>query len=321
MKLRLLTAALCLAAAPITWADNFPSKPITIVVPVGAGGFQDTTTRIFAKYLATELGQPVVIENQPSAGSIVGTRHVAKAKPDGYTLLAITDSFTITPRLLKEAGYETREFTGVGPMVKSSFVTVVGAKSEIRTLPDLVQLARKRPHQVSFASSGSGALPHLAVEMFAAEARLDLLHVPYRGVAPSIPDVISGRIDFTFNPVGVSLPQIRANQMRALAVSSARRSPLLPEVPTLAESGYPQLDITFFAALVAPAKTPRPVIERLAAALNAVKSSPELIASIQQQGDEVAPAGSAEQFNALLKDEEARYARLLQDRGIQTVSP
>lgn len=317
MQLRLPIAVACALAMHAAAADVYPSKPVTIVVPVGAGGFQDTTSRIFAQHLSAQLGQPVVIDNRPSAGSIVGTRQVAKAAPDGYTLLAITDSFTITPHLMKEAGYATRDFTGVGPMVNSSFVAITGESSELKSVSDLVASARQRPGAVSFASSGSGALPHLAVEMFASQAHIDLLHVPYRGVAPSIPDVISGRVAFTFNPIGVSLPLLKAGKVRALAISSSKRSPLLPDVPTFGEAGFPNFEIKFMAALVAPAKTPRPVIERLNAALNAVKSSPEVIALIQQQGDEVAPAGSPAQFDAALRSEEARYAKLLESRGIK----
>jgi tripartite-type tricarboxylate transporter receptor subunit TctC len=299
-------------------SDGYPNKPIRIEVPVGAGGFQDVVTRAFAEKMSTNLGQPIIVENRPSAGSILGTQFTARAAPDGYTLLAISNTFAITPSLVPTAGYDAiKDFTGVGLTVNSPLLVVVSAASDIKSLADLIAQAKQNPGRIAYASGGTGSTSHIPAEMFLGEAGIRMIHVPYKGNAPAMADVITQRVAFIYNPIIASIGSIKSNQLRAIAITSDDRSPMFPDVPTLRESGFPNAGIMLWAGLVAPAGTPEPIIQRLQAALNAAKQDAQLKATMQDGGQEIAPAASPAEFNAFLRDEVAKYARVINERQIK----
>jgi tripartite-type tricarboxylate transporter receptor subunit TctC len=313
-----IAGALTLAGSIANAQSSFPSRPVTIVVPVGAGGWADNNARLIAQKMAGSLGQTVIVENRPSAGSITGTLFVAKSPADGYTLLAISDTFAIAPAINKSVGYDPLgDFIGVGQMIRSPIVLVTGANSKLRTVADIVKEAKRSPGAFPYASGGSGSTSHLAVEAFLSEAGIKLLHVPYKGNAPAIPDLIAGRVNFIASPISSVIGLIRAGQLRPIAFTSAKRSQLLPNVPTLRESGYPNLDISVFSALMVPRRTPTEVVAKLRSALDAAKQDPAVIEKVQASGDEVVESQTPEQFATFLGKEVARYQRLVADKGIK----
>ena len=295
----------------------FPNKPIRIIVPVAAGGFQDVISRSFAQRMTTTLGQPFIIDNRASNGSIVGTQLAAKAPADGYTLLAVTNTFSISPGLIKDAGYDpVKDFVGIGIMVRSPLFMVTGMTTGINTVADLVRMAKAKPG-LPFASGGTGSTSHIPAEIFNGQAGVSMVHVPYKGNAPAMPDVIAGRVMYILNPVIASIGLIKGNQIKAIAITSEKRSALFPNVPSLAELGYPEYDIALYAALIAPAGTPAPVLERLNVAMNAAKNDPDLKKQMDDSGQELPAMESVANFNKFLQGEAARYLKEIRERGIK----
>ena len=297
--------------------DAFPSKPLRIVIPVTAGGWQDSMSRLVAQKMEANIGQAVIVENRPSAGSVVGTQFVAKAPADGYTLLAVSNTFAISPAIVKSAGYSVSDFAAVGEMIRSPFLVLVGSESRVKTMADIVALARKMPDGLPYASGGTGSTSHLVPEMYAVQAGIKLLHIPYKGNAPAIPDVIAGRVEFIFSPVSSSVPLINGGKLRAVGITTAKRSALYSAVPTLQESGVAGFDSTVYSALLAPAATPRSVLDRLKASLDVAKGNADLIARVREVGDEVSPVEPRERVDAFLAEEARRYAKIVADKGIK----
>ena len=257
----LLLAAL--AAFDVS-AQGWPTKPLRAIVPVGAGSSTDIVHRIVLEQLSEQLGQPIVVENRVGAGGTIGTGVVAKAPADGYTLLAHGSAHTITPALYKNLSYDpVRDFAAVVPLGISPIVLVVSPARGMKTAGDLVAAARARPNALNFSSVGIGTATHLSAERFLASAGVQAVHVPFKGGAEAMTEVMAGRVDFFFGPIALVLPHIRDGKLVALAVNSAKRSAILPELPTLAEAGIKDAEYPIWFGLFAPAGAPREIVERL----------------------------------------------------------
>jgi tripartite-type tricarboxylate transporter receptor subunit TctC len=257
--------ALLFALAAFTAsAQGWPSKPLRAIVPVGAGSSTDIVHRIVLEQVSEQLGQPIVVENRLGAGGTIGTAVVAKAPADGYTLLANGSAHTIAPALYKNLSYDpVRDFVPIVPLGSTPSVLVVSPAGGMKTAADLVAAARARPNALNFSSVGIGTATHLSAERFQASAGLQVVHVPFKGGAEAMTEVLAGRVDFFFGPIALVLPQIRDGKLVALAVNSSRRSATLPDVPTTAEAGIRDAEYPIWFGLFAPAGTPREIVERL----------------------------------------------------------
>jgi tripartite-type tricarboxylate transporter receptor subunit TctC len=253
-----------LTQAP-AFADDWPSRPIQIVVPFGAGGAADIIARLIGDKLATALGQPVVIEDKPGAGGNIGAAAVARANPDGYTLLMSgSPTHSVGPYLYKDLSYDPmRDVPPVAMLAVAPNLLVINSSLPVKSVAELVALARDKPHTVTYSSAGVGTSGYLAAELLKANAKLDISHVPYKSGPEAVAGVLSGNVTFMFFTLPALLPQVEAGQLRALAIASADRSPLVPNVPTIAEAGYPGFDVIAWYALFAPRGTPAPVVARL----------------------------------------------------------
>jgi tripartite-type tricarboxylate transporter receptor subunit TctC len=316
-SLRLAVGALLALAAFGAIADTFPSRPVRIVVPFPPGGGVDTLARIVGQKMGPSLGQPVVIENRPGATGIIGTESVAKAAPDGYTLLVGTPGpMTIAGGAGRKIGYDPlKDFSSVTMGVLLTPVLVVAPNAPYRTVADLIAAAKAKPGALTFASGGIGNSQHLAGELFAQMANIKTVHVPYQGTAPGLAAVIGGQTDYFFSDPS-ALPMVQSGRLRALAVSTAKRSATLPAVPTVSESGLPGYVYFNWYSFTAPAKTPRPVIERLHKELTAALAAPEVREKLLASGMEPAP-GTPEELDAFMKDDQERWARTIRGAGIK----
>jgi tripartite-type tricarboxylate transporter receptor subunit TctC len=312
-----LVAACCPAALFAQGAD-YPSRAVHVVVPLVAGGNLDLVARTVAEQISKRLGQPVVVENRPGASSLVGTQYVAKAAPDGYTLLAMANTFATVPLIVPEPGYDPlKDFAGVTLTCLVPQVLVVNPSTSARSVKELIALARSEPGKISYGSSGNGSTGHMAAELFSRQAGIKLLHVPYKGNSQALVDVIGGQISMMFDQVSTSAPQIKAGKVRPLAVTSAKRSPLLPEVPTVDESGLAGYEDVTFNGLVAPAGTPRDILLRLNRAVAGAVSEPDLYQRFIDRGVELKASASPEEFTAHIRAEFEKKKRLAREAGIK----
>jgi tripartite-type tricarboxylate transporter receptor subunit TctC len=312
----LLLLAICCANAHAQ--DAYPSRPVKVVVPFPPGGATDILTRAVTEKLALRLGQPLVIENKPGAGANIGAEAVAKSAPDGYTLLmGSLASHSIGASYYKGLGYDIRrDFAPVSHVALITNIVVTGADVPVKSLAELVALAKAQPGRLTCASSGTGGLIHLTCEMFKLAAGINVLHVPYKGTALFLPDMISGQITMSLDNLPPYLQQLKAGKVKALAVTTLKRSPVLPELPTVSESGYPGFESVASYALMAPAGTPAPIVARLNRELNAVLHDPALKEKLLPQGIE--PGGSTpEAVQATILSEVAKWARVLKDGNIK----
>jgi tripartite-type tricarboxylate transporter receptor subunit TctC len=249
-------------------ADSFPTRPVRIVVNTAPGGLVDVTTRLVAEKMREKLGQPVIVENRAGGDGLVGLRSVKAAPPDGYTLLSTAGTIAIQPAVKQDAGYDlVKDFTGVGPMVRSALLMVVGSGQPDKTLADFITRATAYPKAVSYASAGVGTTTHIGAAMFLQQSGLNLMHVPYKGNAAAMPDVMTGRVDMIFEAYGSGASKVKEGTLRALGVTSTTRLPALPEVPTIAEQGVTNFSYYLWIGVVAPAGTPKDVVQRLSDAL------------------------------------------------------
>lgn len=315
-------ATSCIAAVswlPLAQAQDaaFPTKPIRILVPSTSGGGLDAVARLMGERMAKTLRQPVVVENMPGAGTLLAVRHVAKAPADGYTILMTANTIVTLPILDPKAGYSLSDFTGISDLTRSPMVLVVSAASNIKTLAQLVEAAKKAPGSVTFASVGVGTTSHLPVVGFARTANLDLTMVPYKGTPASLPDVIGQRVTFTMgNPPSVG-ELVNSGKLRALAVSSTTRSADFPDVPTFKELGFAEASYELFYSFLAPAGVPARIRSVLAEATEVAKKDPELQKKLKLQGQEASPLTTPDQLNAFLRQDEARMRKLVKDADIR----
>jgi tripartite-type tricarboxylate transporter receptor subunit TctC len=311
----LSTALLGLATGAA--AQGFPSKPVRIVVPFPPGGSTDLLARRIAEKWQQSLGQPVIVENRPGAGGVTGSDFVARAAPDGHTLvMGVTGSHGVSISLNPRLPYHPlRSFEPISRVVSAPLVIVVGAAVPARTLAEYVAAARSKPGEITHSSPGVGTSMHLTGEMFNAAAGTQLVHVPYKGSAGAINDLMGGQVQSMFSDFLVALPQVESGRIRALAVTSARRHPLMPNVPTVAESGYPGFEALSWQGLFAPAGTPREVIERLNAETQKALASPDIRDFFSRQGFEVAGSTPAE-FRAFIEAEIPKWAKVVKEAGL-----
>lgn len=318
-KLKLLLMAVWAGAAVsanTAGAQEFPSKPIKIIVPYSAGGGVDSIARIVGRQLSTRLGQPVIVENRPGANANLGADLVAKAAPDGYTLLLSANTLATNTTLFPHTPFNVqRDFAPVARIGYAPLVLVVPASSALHSVKELISAAKQQPGKLNYSSSGNGSSQHLAGEMLKDVAKIDVLHIPYKGGAPALTDLLGGRITYMFqNPFEV-ISHIKANQLRPLMVGGEKRLPLLPDVPTAGEAGLRGFEASVWWGVVAPIKTPRGVVNKLNAEIRNLLNDPEVRSKLADIGVVTTP-GTPEQFGEFLKTETDRWAKVIQAAGI-----
>lgn len=294
----------------------YPNRAIMIVLPVTPGGGTDTVVRVIASKLSDRLKQPVAIENKPGAGGNIAAEYVAQRPADGYTLLAVTASHATNPSLYKHMGYDPiRDFAPIVQLTSQPYLFVVNPSVPVHNVKDFVAWAKSRPDGFTFASSGTGLLGHLGMEMFCGLAGLKGVHVPYNGAGPALVDTIAGHVDAFFPTVVSGGPQVKQGTLRAIGVTGKTRLATFPDVPTVAEQGYPDFEVLGWYGLLAPAQTAKPVIELLNKTVVEILHDPEVIARIQADGAEPA-GGTPEQFDALIRSEKERWAKVVRASGL-----
>jgi tripartite-type tricarboxylate transporter receptor subunit TctC len=303
------------AAAPA--AQTYPTHPIRLIVPFPAGGSNDVMGRLIAPHLEQALGQPVIVDNRPAAAGQVGTEAVAKAPPDGHTLLLVASSHTVTPALNPKLPYNTeKDFAPISLINTNAMVFLVHPGVPASTLTEFVELARKEPGKFNYASPGVGSQTQLTIELLSRRAGIKLVHIPYRGGAPATLAMLSGESQFTMLAPNVLFPHIESGKLRVIASGAPTRHPRLPNVPTTAELGMPDLKAIQWVGVFATARTPRPVVDRLNAELNRIIHLPDVVAALEKQG--VTPTGSTpEEFRQLIATEIAQWSEVAREANIQ----
>lgn len=315
-----LAAALALlasgAARPVL-AQSYPARPIQLIVPFAAGGGVDVVTRVVTEAAGEILKQRFVVDNRGGGGTVIGSQAVAKAEPDGYSLLAAPTTMVINPALRANLPFDWKaDLVPVAMIAKLPFVVASGLNLPARTMKELEQLGKTRDNPITFGSGGAGTVAHLAGEFFGLISGAKVQHVAYRGEAPALIDTINGTIDVMFCTLAGASAHVKGGTMRALAVTTAKRATLLPEVPTVAEQGYAGYDLSAWVALVAPKGTPSAVIAALNAAVNAALARPEIVAKLVEIGAEPAP-GTAEELGAFMQKDAATWAKVVSSAGIK----
>ena len=317
-RIRCLLAALVAAAsiASSVCAQNYPNRPIRFVVPFSPGGAADVPGRILTQKLTDALGHQVVVDNRPGAGSTIGADQVAKAPPDGYTLLTISNTHFVSAALYKKLPYDSvADFAPVTQVTSAPNVIVVHPSLPAKTVRELIALAKAKPGKIDYASSGNGSTQHLTGALFTKMAGIEMTHIPYRGSGPATADLLSGQVTVGFPGIAGMLPQIKAGKLRALAVTSAKRSPELPDTPTVAEAGIKGYDVTAWFGVAGPKGMPRDVVLKLHAELLRILKNPEVQKLLLNAGQEVAWQETPEQFGEMLKTEAAKWARMVKESG------
>ena len=315
MKSTLWLAALLLAAAPAS-AQDYPSRPITLVVPYAAGGGNDAMARVVADHMSRTLRQQIVIENRGGAGGSIATRQAAKMAPDGYTLvLGGTGTLAVNPTLYANVGYDPRkDFAPVGLIATSALVVLVHPSVPASSIAELIALAKKEPGKLNYASAGTGSGIHLGAELFAHMADVKLTHIPYKGSAPALTDLIGGHVAIYFSSMPPAIGNVKEGKVRALAVTGATRSKIFPELPTVAEAGLPGYEAVLHYGIAAPAGTPRPIVDKLTAALRAALASDEVRQRILADGAEPLPS-TPEEYAADIDREETKWSAIVRKSG------
>ena len=310
-----ITLILIAFAALPAWSQSYPSHPVRIIVPFAAGGPADIYARVVGQRLQEALGQPFVIEDRPGGGSVVGTDAVAKSAPDGYTLLMMSNTHTVNESLISNKPFQLlRDFVPVAPVNYSDLVLVVHPSVRANTLKELIALAKSKPHVLNYASSGPGTPYHMAGELFKAMAGLDIVHVPYKGSSGARTDILGGQVQMMFDAITTMAPNVRAGKLKALGTTGKVRSPVLPEVPTVAEAGVPGYEAVIWLGIMAPAGTPKPIVERLNAEIRKIVHSPEIKEAWAKQG--AAPMSmSTEEFGQYLREDIAKWANIVKISG------
>ncbi len=312
-----LVATLTGLALPAA-AQSYPNKPIRLIVTFAAGGGTDLAARAVAPKLSEALGQPVVIENRAGANGAVGAEATAKAAPDGYTLMVgAAGTLAVAPHLNSKMPFDSfKDFAPVSLLATSPFVVTVNPGVKAESLRDLLALARAQPGKLSFGSSGTGGAPQLAGELFKSQAGVDMLHVPYKGLGPALTDLLGGQIQVVFADVGLVTANLKAGKLRGLAITSATRSAVLPDMPTVAEAGVPGYAAGTWYGVFAPAGTPAPIVARLSEEIRKVLALPEIRNALQAQGVEAA-GNTPEQYAAFLRDEYNKWGKVIRDANIK----
>ena len=307
--------AAALMAAP-AFGQDYPSRPVKFIVPQAPGGATDVFARYVGQRLSAKWGQPVVVENRVGAAGVIGTDAVAKSAADGYTMLVTyAGSQAVNQTLYAKIPFDSvKDFQTVATIARSPFLLVVGAGSPIRSFPDLIARARAKPGSVTYATSGNGSINHLLSESLKVEAGIDMVHVPYKAIAAAMTDVIGGQVDNAFAAFPSAIQLVRGGKLRALAVSSARRNAGAPDVPTIAEMGYPSFDVAPWWGILAPAGTPRAVVDKVNADVAEILRDPEVQAFLRNQGSEPLVM-SPDEFMKTLQEDVVKWARVVKTSG------
>jgi tripartite-type tricarboxylate transporter receptor subunit TctC len=312
----LVTSALCGTATSGFAQTSYPTKPITLVVTYPPGGGADAMARLLAPKMGEALGQTVVVENRGGASGQIGAAAVAKANPDGYTLMLDASSFSVNPSLYPKLPYDSLQaFQPIGVVALFPNVVLVNANFPAKNMSELTAAARKSKDALSYASSGNGSAQHLAGALFESAAKVDMIHVPYKGGGPALNDVIGGQVPLFFGNLASTLQHVQSGKLKALAVTSSKRSPILPDVPTLSESGLKGAEIYEWNAVFAPANTPEPVIKKLAAAFQQALDAPEVKARVAQLGGELQKS-SPEQARTFIEQQVNLWGKVVKERKI-----
>ena len=316
---RAAIGAIALAAATLSLgaaAQAYPTKPITIVVPFSAGGTTDILARLVGQYLTTELGQPVVVDNKAGAGGNIGGALAAKAPADGYTLfMGTVGTHAINAALYKKMPFDhVKDFAPLSRVANVPNLLVAHPSQPFKTVPEMIAYAKANPGKINFGSPGNGASPHLSGELFKSMAKVELTHIPYKGSAPAVSDLLGNQIAIMFDNMPSVIPHVRSGKLRAIAISTAKRSPELPDVPTIAEAGVPGYEAMSWFGLFAPAATPKPVLDKLSTALSKVLANPEVQKKISAQGGETVNETPA-QFAAFIRSETTKWGKVVKESG------
>jgi tripartite-type tricarboxylate transporter receptor subunit TctC len=317
--LLVLAIAATIGALPCK-ADDYPSRPVRIIVPFGAGGPTDVYTRAIAEELRKALHQTFVMENKPGAGTTIGTDYVAKAAPDGYTLLMVSGTQTVNETLYTKKPYHLmHDLVPIAPLIDSDLVLVVHPSVPAKSVKELLALARAKPGTLNFGSSGPGSNYHMAAELLKHLTGINIVHVPYKGSTGMRTDILSGQIQMLFDSVPTMAPLIKAGKVRALGTSGVTRSPILPDVPTIAEAGVPGFQATLWVGLMAPAGTPQPIVDKLNAEITKIVSRPDIKAAWQKQGAEPVTL-TQPQFKAFMDAQITKWADVIKANDIKPIN-
>lgn len=317
--LKWLAAGLCVLLTPaLASAQNFPDHTIRLIVPFPPGGPNDIIARVVSQKMQAILKQTIVIDNRGGQGGVLGTDLVAKAKPDGYTIaIASAGALAISPSMEKVAYDTLKDLAPVTLVAKVPEMLVVAENVPAKNMAELVALAKKQPGKLNFASSGPGSLPHLAGELFKLTAKIDIVHVPYRGAAPAVNDLLGGQVQMVFLDLPVLLPQVKAGKLRPIAVGAEKRVPTAPDVPTTAEAGMPSLLTENWYGMVAPAGTPKDVVAALNKAAVEAMKDPDVVSKLSSQGAMLI-GDTPDEFRAFIASETAKWAKVIKDAGVPT---
>ena len=313
--MRKMLAAL-LAAPLVALAQSYPAKPVRIIVPFAPGGGSDLAGRLVAAKLSERLGTQFIVENRPGAGSNLGAEIAVKSPPDGYTLLLISASYTVNPSVYKLTFDPLNDITPIIQISGGPYVVAVHPSVPANTLAEFVALVKKQPDKYAYGTSGSGSIMHVASEYFLDAAKIKVLHIPYKGTGPAVADTIGGQVQLVFGAVPVTLPHVKAGRLRALAVTTDKRIAAAPDLPTVAESGYPGYEVTNWHGLVGPKGLPRDIVERLNREIGEVVKGEEMKKNLAADGLEPA-GGSPARFGEILKNEMVRWAKVVRQAGIK----
>jgi tripartite-type tricarboxylate transporter receptor subunit TctC len=316
----LLVLALAATAAPAQTPSHYPSRAVRMIVPFPPGGGTDIISRSIAQKLNESWGQPVIVDNRSGANGIIGTELLAKSKPDGYTLGVVIANHAINPSLYSKLPYDTvRDFAPITLMAQYPYILTVHPSVPAKSVREFIALAKARPGQLSYASSGNGSGPHLGMELFKSMAKINVVHVPYKGASPANTDLLAGQVQVMFNNFLAAMPFITSHRLRVLAVTTGQRSKAMPELPTIAESGLPGFDVKSYYALIAPAGTPPAVVSRIQSDVAAALRVPAVHARLTAEGAEPV-GGTPEQLGRLLQDEIRKWSQVVREAQVKPES-
>jgi tripartite-type tricarboxylate transporter receptor subunit TctC len=308
-------AVVLLALSASAFADDYPSRPVRMIIPFPPGGSNDVVGRLVAKYLSEKLGQQVFVDNRGGAGGSIGTEAAAKADPDGYTLLGVSLAHAVNPALYKLSYDPIKSFTPIAIFATGPNVLVVNPELPVKSVQELITLAKQKPGELNYASAGIGSFQHLGGELFKLMSKADIVHVPYKGGGPAMQDVLAGHVKIIFSSLVQTTPFIKSGQLRALGTGGAKRSTVLPDVPTIAEAGVPGYVADNWWGLVAPAGLPAPIADKLYKAVHAALQAPELKAQFDREGATIVEMSSAE-FSEYIKTEIVKWGQVVKEGHI-----
>jgi len=313
----LATVLSMLALSPVAWAQGtYPSKPIRLVVGFAPGGAADLVARAYAEHMSRALGQPIVVENRAGAGSSIAAENVAKSPPDGYSvLIASPAAISVNPTLNPKLNYKPTDLAPITKVSASPLVAVVNPGTGITSIPELVAAAKKEPGKLNYATSGIGSAPHFGAVQFSRIAGVEMVHVPFKGGGPAVTSVVAGDTQLTFGTPPSVLPMVKAGRLRALAITSPSRSPLMPDIPSMTEAGLPEFQIDFWYGLFVPTGTPADVVKKLFDATTAAAQQPDVKSILAREGTEVSVSKSPEDFGGFLAENAKFWVKLVKESG------